>query len=67
MQIILASGTTWHIREAGKKLAYRTQLPGIGDRTFAPAVTYTSGHKMYSVARATRRARTARATRATAA
>jgi hypothetical protein len=28
VQIDLPSGTTWHVREAGKKLAYRAQLPG---------------------------------------
>jgi hypothetical protein len=28
LHIDLPSGTTWHIREAGKKLAYRAQLPG---------------------------------------
>ncbi len=28
MQIALPSGTTWHLREAQKKLAYRAQLPG---------------------------------------
>ena len=28
MQIELPSGTTWHVRDAGKKLAYRAQLPG---------------------------------------
>jgi hypothetical protein len=28
MQIELPSGTTWHVREAGKKLALRAQLPG---------------------------------------
>jgi hypothetical protein len=28
MQIALPSGTTWHVRDAGKKLAYRAQLPG---------------------------------------
>jgi hypothetical protein len=28
MQIELPSGTTWHLRDAGKKLALRAQLPG---------------------------------------
>ncbi|MGO8999324.1 MAG: hypothetical protein ACLQVI_38860 [Polyangiaceae bacterium] len=28
MQIALPSGTTWHVREAAKKLAHRGQLPG---------------------------------------
>jgi hypothetical protein len=28
VQIGLPSGTTWHVREAVKKLAYRAQLPG---------------------------------------
>jgi hypothetical protein len=28
VQIDLPCGTTWHVREAGRKLAYRAQLPG---------------------------------------
>ena len=28
MHIELPSGTTWHVREAGKKLGYRARLPG---------------------------------------
>ncbi len=28
MQIDLPSGTTWHVREGARKLAYRAQLPG---------------------------------------
>jgi hypothetical protein len=28
VHIDLPSGTTWHVREAGKKLAYRARLPG---------------------------------------
>jgi hypothetical protein len=28
MQIELPSGTTWHVREAARKLSYRAQLPG---------------------------------------
>jgi hypothetical protein len=28
VHIDLPGGTTWHVREAGKKLAYRAQLPG---------------------------------------
>ncbi len=28
MHIELPSGTPWHVREAGRKLAYRAQLPG---------------------------------------